>query len=314
MKKRFTHTQVWPVLRNLEAMAPFTAASRSASSKTMNGALPPSSSETFFRVSAAWRISSLPTLVEPVNDSLRTTLEACNAPPIATASPETMLNTPAGMPACSASTARAKEDNGVSPDGLRIMVQPAASAGPTLRVTIARGKFHGVIAATTPTGSLITTMRESALGDGMTSPYTRLASSPNHSRKLGVHHFTHGFSQWLALFTAEQGRQLTLIGEHQVAPATQANTALLGGQRTPCRQGALCSIDGLIGFFGTATWDVGNAFAARRVVDRIGRAAAEPLAIDVMAGLQERAHATASCRLKLPSAGRATRKMRLPAV
>ena len=33
-------------------------------------------------------------------------------------------------------------------------VQPAASAGPTLRVIIAAGKFHGVIAATTPTGCL----------------------------------------------------------------------------------------------------------------------------------------------------------------
>jgi hypothetical protein len=30
------------------------------------------------------------------------------------------------------------------------MVQPAASAGPSLRVIIAEGKFHGVIAATTP--------------------------------------------------------------------------------------------------------------------------------------------------------------------
>ena len=51
--------------------------------------------ETFLRVSAAWRISNLPVRVEPVNDSLRTTLEACSAPPMATASPETMLNTPA---------------------------------------------------------------------------------------------------------------------------------------------------------------------------------------------------------------------------
>ena len=158
------------MLRNFEAIAPLTAASRSASSNTMNGALPPSSSETFFSVSAAWRISNLPVRVEPVNDSLRTMLDACSAPPIATASPETMLNTPAGMPACSASTAKAKADNGVSSDGLRIIVQPAASAGPTLRVTIASGKFHGVIAATTPMASLTTMIRASALWLGITSP------------------------------------------------------------------------------------------------------------------------------------------------
>ena len=44
---RLAHTQVWPALRYLQATAPATAASRSASSKTMNGASPPSSIETF---------------------------------------------------------------------------------------------------------------------------------------------------------------------------------------------------------------------------------------------------------------------------
>ena len=34
--------------------------------------------------------------------------------------------------------------------------QPAASAGATLRVIIAMGKFQGVIAAQTPTGCLST--------------------------------------------------------------------------------------------------------------------------------------------------------------
>ena len=60
------------MLRYLEAIAPSTAASRSASSNTMNGALPPSSSETFFTVDAHCAISSLPTSVEPVNENLRT--------------------------------------------------------------------------------------------------------------------------------------------------------------------------------------------------------------------------------------------------
>ena len=36
--------------------------------------------------------------------------------------------------------------SGVSWAGLTIMVQPAASAGPILRVPMASGKFHGVIA------------------------------------------------------------------------------------------------------------------------------------------------------------------------
>ena len=44
----FTHT--WPALRNFVAIAPLTAALTSASSNTMNGAFPPSSSEIFLEL------------------------------------------------------------------------------------------------------------------------------------------------------------------------------------------------------------------------------------------------------------------------
>ena len=61
-------------------------------------------------------------------------------------------------------------DNGVCDAGLSTIVQPAASAGPHLRVIIAAGKFHGVIAAQTPIGSLRTTIRLSTPCEGMVSP------------------------------------------------------------------------------------------------------------------------------------------------
>jgi hypothetical protein len=80
------------------------------------------------------------------------------------------LKMPAGMPACSARTAMANAENGVSGAGLTMHGQPAANAGPALRVIIAAGKFHGVMAATTPIGSLVTTMRASLLWLGMVSP------------------------------------------------------------------------------------------------------------------------------------------------
>ena len=60
-----------PMLRILAAIAPATASSRSASSKTMNGALPPSSIDVRRTFSAHCASSTLPTSVEPVNDSLR---------------------------------------------------------------------------------------------------------------------------------------------------------------------------------------------------------------------------------------------------
>ena len=52
---------------------------------------------------------------------------------------------------------------GVSSAALTSMEQPAASAGPTLRTTWLIGKFHGVKAATGPTGSLTTIWRSSGL-------------------------------------------------------------------------------------------------------------------------------------------------------
>ena len=58
----------------------------------------------------------------------------------------TTLSTPAGRPACSRICASASMHSGVCCAGLMTIVQPAAIAGPTLRVPIAIGKFHGVIA------------------------------------------------------------------------------------------------------------------------------------------------------------------------
>src|SRR5271163_4597666 len=79
---RLAHTQVWPALRYFEAIAPLTAISMSASSKTMNGALPPSSSDNFLTVPAHCSISNLPTSVEPVKVNLRTIGFEVISPPI----------------------------------------------------------------------------------------------------------------------------------------------------------------------------------------------------------------------------------------
>ena len=93
-----------------------------------------------------------------------------------------MPSTPGGRPASSPSLATASADSGVCSAGFSTIVQPAASAGAALRVTIAAGKFQGVIPAVTPIGSLVTTIRRSCRYVGIVSPYTRFASSPNHSR------------------------------------------------------------------------------------------------------------------------------------
>ena len=55
------------------------------------------------------------------------------------------FSTPFGRPASSRICASASIDSGVCLAGLMIIGQPAAIAGPILRVPIAAGKFHGVI-------------------------------------------------------------------------------------------------------------------------------------------------------------------------
>ena len=56
-----------------------------------------------------------------------------------------MLRTPSGSPHSSRIWASVSIDSGVSCAGLATIVQPAAIAGPILRVPIAIGKFQGVM-------------------------------------------------------------------------------------------------------------------------------------------------------------------------
>src|SRR5262249_3812784 len=90
-------TQQWPWLKKIALAAPSTAPG-SASSNTMFGLLPPSSSETFFKFPAAAATISLPTSVEPVNAILSTPLCAASAAPAVSPSPVTTFTTPSGRP------------------------------------------------------------------------------------------------------------------------------------------------------------------------------------------------------------------------
>ena len=115
----------------------------------------------------------MPTSLEPVKPILRTIGLEVTSVPIAgasSASPVTTESTPGGRPARSARAAIARADSGVCSAGLSTIVQPTASAGAALRVTIADGKFQGVIPPQTPTGCLVTRIRLSRCGEGIVSP------------------------------------------------------------------------------------------------------------------------------------------------
>jgi len=85
--------------------------------------------------------------VEPVNDTLRmrgsSIITWVTGPGLKVVS---TCSVPGGPPASSHSSASLSAVKGVCLAGLTIMGQPAASAGAALRVSMAAGKFQGVMA------------------------------------------------------------------------------------------------------------------------------------------------------------------------
>src|SRR3978361_1211109 len=128
--------------------------------------------------SAALAATRRPPSVEPVNDSLRTRGSSSIAPTTAPALRVVrQLTTPGGTPASSSSATIASAVSGVSVAGLRTTVQPAASAGPILRVAMAAGKFHGVTRTATPIGCRSTRILLGPEGAAWPVPAPRPASS-----------------------------------------------------------------------------------------------------------------------------------------
>ena len=142
----------WPeFLKHLKA--PLSIASGSASLKIIFAPFPPNSRLTLLKSLAAFCEINAPARVEPVNEIMLTSGWLVSALPVVSPSPFTKLNTPAGNFVSSINSARIIEDKGASSDGFKIIVQPEAKAGATLRQTWFIGQFHGVIKAHTPFGS-----------------------------------------------------------------------------------------------------------------------------------------------------------------
>ena len=92
------------------------------------------------------------------------------------------LSTPPGRPASWRIWASAYIDSGVCCAGLTTIVQPAATAGPILRVPIAIGKFQGVIIRQGPIGCCIVQTRPLPVWLVDQRPSIRTASSANQRK------------------------------------------------------------------------------------------------------------------------------------
>ena len=109
----------------------------SASSKTITGALPPSSRCTFFRSEAADLATSMPARTDPVIATICGIGCSTRARPVSR-SPQTTLKTPGGRNSWH-SSANSVVEAGVVSLGLSTMVLPAASAGATFQIIISSG-------------------------------------------------------------------------------------------------------------------------------------------------------------------------------
>ncbi len=102
------------------------------SSSTTFGDLPPSSSVTRLTLAAASSATRVPPRTEPVKLTMSTSGCRASASPTTGPSPLIMLNTPAGRPTSSTSSANRHAISGATSLGLTTTVQPAARAGATL--------------------------------------------------------------------------------------------------------------------------------------------------------------------------------------
>src|ERR671916_485730 len=119
-----------------------------------------------------------PTGVEPVNEMALTLESVTRASPTVPPEPVTMLTTPSGRPASARARTRAAAFSEASVAGLITTVLPQSRAGAIFQVGIARGKFHGVIRATTPSGSRAEEIETPGLAEGGMMPSRRQPSEP----------------------------------------------------------------------------------------------------------------------------------------
>ena len=177
--------------------------------------------------------------------------------------------------------------SGVSDAGLSTTVQPAASAGPILRVAMAAGKFHGVTSTATPAGLCCTRMR--APDGGRARDFADVAHGlfGVPAEELGrVGDLGARVGERLAVLERHQLGEAFGVADDQLERLAQHFGALarfLGG---PAVHRGAGGVDRGLGVLDARAGDRGNRFLGRRVDDVkalvVGGFA--PLAADVEIG------------------------------
>mmetsp|Transcript_26609 Transcript_26609/g.61142 ORF Transcript_26609/g.61142 Transcript_26609/m.61142 type:complete len:234 (-) Transcript_26609:550-1251(-) len=161
---RLMATQVWPLLKKAALNTPSAVAVMSTSSRTMAASFPPSSSRSRLKSRAQASITFLPTSVEPVNTTFRTSgCEVSTSPTFGTcvSGATTTFNTPGGNKHRKSSPIL-RVVRGVCGAGFKTTVLPQASAAAVGFQPSTIGAFQGAMTVTTPKGQCLTTTRFSS--------------------------------------------------------------------------------------------------------------------------------------------------------
>ncbi len=155
---------------------PSRASSRSASSMTITGFLPPSSRETRFMVFEHSSIIHFPVSRLPVKEIAF--MRGCwtMAFPTVPPGPVTRFITPGDKPASISTSTNLWASRGVSLAGLKTIAFPVIRAGIIFQAGIAIGKFQGVIRPTTPIGLSMVIQNFSLSSEVVVSPSICLPS------------------------------------------------------------------------------------------------------------------------------------------
>ena len=153
---RLGEMQLCPALRNRPRTARWATRGRSASASTTNGSDPPSSSTDFLISRPAIAPTALPARSLPVMVTAPTRGSAISRSVTAGTSgsaTSSVVNNPSGSPAADRMSWQASAAPVVFGECLSSAALPAINAGAANRNTCHSGKFHGITASTTPTGS-----------------------------------------------------------------------------------------------------------------------------------------------------------------
>jgi hypothetical protein len=203
------------------------------------------------------------------------------------------------MPASTKARTSSAGEAGVSSGALAMIEQPVASAPQSLRTSWLIGKFHGVKAATGPTGSLNTCA---------TGPRRAARRCGRHARALGGKplddvgaeaHLGLRLGQRLAVLQRQQPRDGIGALAQQAGGRAQALGALHGRHAAPDIEAARRGGQRVIQVFALGHGHAADALAGGGVVHRPAwpAAAGAPLAVDVQQHIRVVVHgASFRCR------------------